>query len=292
MRKQWLRLQREWDALLTVATGGSSPLVKRPTTAVPVPPSPQPSDSLLSSPNARNAKANAELLQEVFRVVYVREPTNRTEFGSMVDSLNQGASFEGVYNGFSHSSAYRGLEIATVGASPEALKAFGEELAVLEVELPAPAEFDHAATRPLAMPVQPGAEGVGPDSPAKGSGVAVIEYGKPVASSAPLGVAQLAARYSQQFMGSSIYTLKRVLGDEALKVITLKHEYPEKLAQWYSKWAGRMATRKVDFGIALRNSPDEAFHYQWAIHATEDRIKWEVLNRLHRVLNDANRAKQ
>jgi hypothetical protein len=102
----------------------------------------------------------------------------------------------------------------------------------------------------------------------------------------------LAAKYLTQFIGASIFTLKRVAGDEALKVIGSKSQFREKLAMWYSKWVVRIAQRNVDFGISLRNKSDEAFHYKWAVESPEDRVKWEVLNRLHRVLNDANKQKQ
>jgi hypothetical protein len=279
--KNWVQLQNEWTALTTVLTGGKSPLGLNS----PLPkgsPSPSASPAELGSVNARNAKANAELLQEVYRTVFMQEPQNRSDFGSFVDSLNQGASIEGIYNGFTHSSDYRKLELTHAGASAEAIRIFGEELAALEADLPSPIEFEPSATQPLALPVQPGV--------VKADGVTVIEYGKPT----PLKLEgkALAEKYSQQFVGSSIFTLKRVLGDEAMRVMTLKKEYPEKLAHWYSLWVVHMAGRGVDFGIAQRNQADEAFHYKWALSASEDRLRWEVLNRIHRVLNEANRQKQ
>jgi hypothetical protein len=102
----------------------------------------------------------------------------------------------------------------------------------------------------------------------------------------------LSEQYTKQFIGASIYTLKRVLGDEALKLINTKIQLREKLALWYSKWVCRVAQRNVDFGVALRNKPDEAFHFKWVMESQDDRVKWEVLNRLHRILNEANRQKQ
>ena len=253
--KHWVQLQKEWSALQSILTGGRSPLAQRsPNPSKSISPSGTPADAIaIDSPSARNAKANAELLQEVLRVVFIQDPKDRSQFGNLVDTLNQGASFEGLYNGFTHSTEYRKLEMAHAGASPEALKAFGEEFAWLETELPSPSE----------------------------------------ASGSPnVDVASLSDKYSRQFVGTSIFTLKRVLGDEALKVMTVKKEYPEKMALWYSHWVVRLAGRGVDFGIPLRNQADERFHYNWALGATEDRIKWEVLNRIHRVLNEANQPKQ
>lgn len=119
----------------------------------------------------------------------------------------------------------------------------------------------------------------------------------------------------ENFGLASLFTLKRVLSDEALKVLAAKgnvartavgssgavapaaepspgksEESPRvKLAGWYSKWAVHMAQKNVDFGVALRNKPDEAFHFKWATEVSEDQIIWEVLNRLHRILNEANK---
>lgn len=245
--------------------------------------SPSPSAPDLTK-NARNAKENAELLHEVYRVVFDREPRDRAEFGNLVDSMNQGASVEGMYNGFTHSVDYRKLETTGPVASPAALKHFGDELALLELELPKPTEFD-ASEIPNAHP--------------QDAGDGTISYGKvpqpgvnatPTPSGSP-DASTLSARYTQQFVGTSIFTLKRVLGDEALRVAAFKKAYPEKLALWYSQWVTHMSTLGVDYGIALRNRADEPFHYKWALTAGEDRIRWEILNRLHRVLNEANRPK-
>jgi hypothetical protein len=95
-------------------------------------------------------------------------------------------------------------------------------------------------------------------------------------------------QYLKVFVGASIFTLKRVLCDEAMKVIASKNQYREKLGIWYSKWVGHMAQYHIDFGIGLRNQSDEDFHYQWAMKTSDDRIIWEVLNRLHRLLNEFN----
>lgn len=298
--KYWVQIQKEWTAMLEVLSGGKTP-------APLASPSPTPTEEFASK-NARDAKANAELLHEVYKVVYEREPKDRGEFGNLVDSMNQGASLEGMYNGFTHSTDYRKLETANSGASPEALRAFGEELAILEAELPTPVEFDNEATQPLAAADGGAAALPTPAAKPQADGVNVIEYGKvpepgvtPTAAAEPKTIASngakpdikvLADKYTKQFVGASIFTLKRVLGDEALRVVAVKKEYPEKLALWYSKWVVHMAVRGVDFGISQRNKPDEEFHYKWALTAGEDRVNWEVLNRLHRVLNEANRQKQ
>lgn len=236
---------------------------------------------------ARTAKENSELFREMSQVVFQQDPTDRAEFGNWVDTLNQGASLEGVYNGLVHSADYRKLEETRKGSSAEALRAFGEELGYLEIELPQMTQFDMVLASPLPtekldptptpLPIDDGRKFLISPTPEP---------------SAAARVAPIADRFSKQFVGASIFTLKRILGDEALKVVGSKTEYREKLAIWYSKWAVRVSQRNVDFGVALRNKQDEGFHFKWAVQSTEDRIKWEVLNRLHRILNEANKQKQ
>jgi hypothetical protein len=268
----WTRIEKEWSAFIQSPSGSPSPAPSiSPTPSATENPDSPKTGSELTSTAARNSKANAEILQEVFKVIYMRDAKDRSEFGNWVDTLNQGASIEGVYNGLIHSAEYRKLELGQAGASVEALRVFAEELALLEVELSKPTQFD-------ANPVPPPAnvsrvlESPGPDP-------------KP-------DVQVLAERYSQQFVALPIFALKRILGEEALKLLGEKSEYREKLALWYSKWVVHMSERNVDFGIPLRNTSDEVFHYKWVLDNTNDRVKWEVLNRLHRVMNEANKVKQ
>ncbi len=239
-----------------------------------------------SSENARRAKANAELLQEVFRVVFVREPKSPAEFGNWVDTLNQGASLEGVYNGFTHSSTYRELETSKKGAAPSAIQVFAEELALLELELAEPTKFSDKDAQPLVVLGQ-----IDLSTP-----VTAEERYAPFAKASAepkkkSDASQLTGQYSKIFLSSSLFTLKRVLGDEALKVIGEKRASKELLATWYSRFVVRIAARGVDFGVPLRNNVFEKFHYDWAIENSEDRLSWEVLNRLHRAVNAANEPK-
>jgi hypothetical protein len=91
------------------------------------------------------------------------------------------------------------------------------------------------------------------------------------------------------FANSSIFTMKRTLGDEAMHVIAEKQAVStQELAAWYAKWVVRLCNSyRVDFGLSLRNRPDEAFHHDWALKANSDQLVWEVLNRVHRLLNTA-----
>jgi hypothetical protein len=103
--------------------------------------SPSPSAEALSSLAAKKAKANSEILHEMFVVIFMREPKDRSEFGNWVDTLNQGASLEGVYNGLTHSEDYRKLEKTSSKASEKAVKVFREEITLLEAELPTPTQL-------------------------------------------------------------------------------------------------------------------------------------------------------
>ena len=270
----WKQLLAEVNALQVVFTGGQNPLPqKQPPKSTNVPA--EVGNDGLSTPQGKAAKANAETMQEVYKVVFIKDAANREKFGEWVDTLNQGASFEGIYNGFTHSAFYRQVENSIPNTTPQAVKAFSEELAHLEMELPTQSEFDAESAKPLATLGELTPSDLAPDSASA----------KPQAQPT-LNEATLIEVYSNLFAKASIFTLKRVLGDEALKVIAFKKSQGT-LAAWYGHWVVHMAERHVDFGIALRNKADEQFHIQWAGSVSEDRLIWEVLNRLHRVLNEA-----
>lgn len=273
------------EALNAWATLSGQPIVQTQPSPSPVPSPEVLTEGEFTSVAARNAKANSELFHEMFSVVFMREPKDRSEFGNWVDTLNQGASLEGVHNGLIRADEYRKLEHNGTTASVEALKVFSEELAVLENELPTPTDFDPLSSAP--------SPAVGVPVPIPSPSRDTIDAPIPVPEVSPeVKIQNLSTKYSKLFVGSSIFVLKRILADEALRVISSKVAFREKEAFWYSKWVVHMAARKVDFGVSLRNNPDDAFHYKWAMASSTDRISWEVLNRLHRVLNEANRQKQ
>src|SRR5258708_5699878 len=80
-------------------------------------PTPTKADAL-----AAKRRANAELLSEMMLVVFMRQPKDVAEFSSYLNVIQQGATFEGLYNGFTHSSDYREVEKSNRGATPIALK--------------------------------------------------------------------------------------------------------------------------------------------------------------------------
>lgn len=98
-----------------------------------------------------------------------------------------------------------------------------------------------------------------------------------------------AKKYEKKFQGASIFTLKRVLGDEALRVAEAKTDR-DAFATWYAHWTVELIDLGVGFGTPLRDKADFEFHRNWALKASRDRAYWELLNRVHRLLNAANLA--
>lgn len=235
----------------------------------------------------RRHQANSQLLREVYSVVFLKEPKNKATFGNYLDSMNQGASLEGIYNGFTHSSVWRELERNHPGAPAHAIDTFGKALALIELSKAKIRQFGMDDTKPLAEVVAPSYRSTpGAESEDSSSGESST-----TGSTAKPSQEELASRYSQQFIGASLFTLKRILGDEALVLVNEKSNYKENLALWYSKWVVQMSRFNVNYGLSQRNLADEKFHYNWALKADTDRVVWEVLNRVHRVLNESARRK-
>lgn len=238
----------------------------------------KPEPAVLESEAAKQAVMNRELLSELYHVVFMRGPEDLKEFSAFHENLNQGGSLEGVYNGFTHSRAWRALEEQGAKASAELLKVFASELALLMLEHPTLPEYTEADALPLAKPVEPeGDEGGMPQT---------IEYGSPTSTAAPRpALSALQAQLESTFQKASIFTLKRVLGDEALRVIAMKESSPQALHQWYARWVVRVLVHKVDFGVSVRHKPEEKWHLEWAARNSSDRLRWEVLTRVQRILN-------
>jgi hypothetical protein len=98
-------------------------------------------------------------------------------------------------------------------------------------------------------------------------------------------------KYEDKFKAASIYTLKRILGDEALHVSELKKDR-DVFATWYAHFTLDLIEKGANSGTPLRDKPDFQFHHDWALKAPMDRANWEILNRLHRALNSANEVKK
>jgi len=272
------QLEREWASLTAFVTG--APVAK---------PKPLPSDKSWgkrsTAPRGPQAQANAELLREVFTVALQREPTDQAAFASYVDSMNQGASIEGLHNGFTHSAFQRKLEEETSAATDEALRVFGVELSRLQIGMKTPTHFDEGDRKPMAASADLAEIAREQTGPATRPPVVV-----------PIDATERGLFYARLFKGASIFTLKRIFTDEALRLIDEKVADPEALAKWYGDFAAHYARKGIPFGLESRHRGETSFHQDWAgqmiANGRLDRLRWEVLNRLHRLLNAQSRDKQ
>lgn len=249
-------------------------------------PSPTVNTSALRSPEARLSKENGELLVEMIRVVFLRDPKDPNSFSAYHSSLNQGASLEGILNGLTHSAGYREFEKESKPAEKLARAFFVDELVRIQSGAREPFLLNERSGLPLQKFDFP-----------TGS-VSEITYGKskPVlAEKLALKFDEKTARenYSQWFESSSLPTLKRVL----IEVLLSRFEGETvELGKWYSETAARLAGAGVDFGIAQRNTADVKFHRDWydavlqrlPLSQARDRVLWELLNRELRILNQLN----
>lgn len=218
---------------------------------------------VLRSPEARFSKENAEILAEMVRVVFIREPQDRENFQAYHSSLNQGASLEGILNGLTHSSAYRELEASSPPARPLAEAFFIDELLRIQAGMETPFPITSNSGKPLQKNgVLDGAK----DAPA---------HQKPDKKT-----------YELWFADSSLPTLKRVLCEAVLQKI---ESAGAGVGDWYGETAARLAGAGVDFGLSQRNLADAAFHKKWSETHARDRLVWESLNRYLRVLNHLNK---
>jgi hypothetical protein len=97
-------------------------------------------------------------------------------------------------------------------------------------------------------------------------------------------------KYEDKFKSASIYTMKRILGEEALRVSELKTDR-DVFATWYAHFTVDLIEKGVSSGTPLRDKADFQFHHDWALKAPMDRANWEILNRIHRAMNAANLVK-
>ena len=247
----------------------------------PVGASPAPSASP-SVPENNDAmlKANAELLSEVIRVTFaIDELEDQDQFRSLLSSLQQGASIEGIYRGLVMASRYRTLESRAKAAAPNAVKFFALEMANLQLTMKNPTKFDKETAKNYPSIDFP--EGL-PDhvdlTPTESTGE----------GSAPRDQKELAEEVLQAFIGGTSFTLKRVMAEEILKKFEEVKNSPSEAANWYATTVVRLNASKIDFGVPQRNSTEFDFHQKFANTVSSDRLKWEVLNRYHRIFNQLN----
>lgn len=97
-------------------------------------------------------------------------------------------------------------------------------------------------------------------------------------------VDKLAGKLLQKIVGISIFTLKKELGDRMLTHYSDLESIQAK-ADWYGELSARWAAKGVDFGLEQRNKADAKYHSDWAKSSSVGFVQWEILNRVHRLLN-------
>ncbi len=219
-------------------------------------------------------KVNAEFIKELYLDTLQRQPTT-TESTNLMTVLDQGAHYEGVYNGIIYSEVYKVKENKLAGVS--SIKYFAEIMAFIYFEKNSEIKNKNEninSDQELPSTVIPNSN----SSNSKPIVISKDEYAKKI------------DEYKQEAVNNeySFFTLKRILGEEILKTVDLKKSYKEKLATWYGKTVLLLNKYGIDFGIAQRNKSDETYHYRWALYNDEDRIKWELLHRVHTILNSSN----
>jgi hypothetical protein len=93
--------------------------------------------------------------------------------------------------------------------------------------------------------------------------------------------------------GMGAYALKRELGEQAMGWVEKMSGRPGALEAWFGRFAVGAAEAAgragVDFGVGLRMRGDFEFHRAWAAgvlaRGEKDRVVWEVLTRVHRLMN-------
>lgn len=114
--------------------------------------------------------------------------------------------------------------------------------------------------------------------------MAILDY--PNAKDTDDSIRLAAEKYAKEYMGVPLFTLKRVLGDKIIKESNARRADKDRLAAWYAPSVSRWARMGVSFGLPERDKPDEAFHFRWAQENNLGMIQWELLNRVHRVMNN------
>jgi hypothetical protein len=229
-------------------------------------PSPEPSPSTnLEGHRLRNAA----FIKEAYLVLLERNVTE-TEFNRWMNTLDQGASFEGIYNGIVLGEEYKAKEVGV--APPDAIRIYARIMTKLDMD----SRFDPQNFKE--------------DQNKNGESNASISEStvKPPKEAEDALKKELLQKYAKQAVNKSLYQLKRECALEALKTMDIKKAYKDKLATWYGRFAAFTNHEfKVDFGISQRNQASDITHYRWALDASEDQIKWEIFNRIHRLFNSS-----
>lgn len=86
-------------------------------------------------------------------------------------------------------------------------------------------------------------------------------------------------------MTTPLFAMKRELAEKVIREADKRKDNKDTLAAWYSAMAARWAKLGVDLGLPQRNKAEEIFHFNWAKENNLGMIQWELLNKVHRLMN-------
>lgn len=242
---------------------------------------PEPAPVVSSSPH--DAQALSQIYNEMIEVVFEQSPQNKSDFFEKVGALTQGATLEGLFNGLTHSAFYRSYESQSSVVTPKELQFFANEFAEIQLSLKEPVEISESLRNPMGDVQFP----TGEEKSDSDSGVSAM------ITIAGKSKQALALEFQTFFQQSRHAVLKRVLSDAMMQKIDESIKNPKDFEAWYGAFCQRYAHLGVDFGLKLRNQNNPEFHVQWlqglnrmwGADTARDRVVWEVLNRVHRVMN-------
>jgi ABC-type uncharacterized transport system permease subunit len=258
-------LGQPWILLLAMGLGLSGLSSCTKTTKAP--------QTIVLGESEKETLAKGEIFNEMIQVIFETPLKDQNIYESYLGSFSQGASLEGVYNGLTHSNQYRELEKTSQPATAPALRFFSEQMSFIQKQIKTPMDLRPELAQPLAEVSYPTGQEI--DLPKK-----ILEK-KSRQKSKVDDVEEISAL----FKNASFLTLKRILGDAALRLLSESAVDPLILSELYGKWSASLAERNVNFGLKLRNETNAEFHTAWAKVNPLDRLSWEVLNRIHRVMN-------
>lgn len=233
----------------------------------------------VSAPRASNqessqaALALGERLAEAWAVVWMRPRTDWPvlDFKRWYGQLEQGGSLEGIVQGWMLSPVYRDLERGSAAGARSVTVAVSEleRLASASNEVPEWALRDGLLQRVRSHEAANGMSGA----------ARAVADGAETTWKTPL-------------IGVSAFTLKRLLTEAALyewerRRLSSRHAAAQWYGNWASEWSARAAELGVKFGLEARHRAEATFHERFGNEANEDQVRWEIVNRVHRLINQS-----
>jgi len=213
-----------------------------------------------------------EVVPEMYRVLLRKNPPPQ-DYEGWVEVLTQGASLEGVYRGLVTSSGYRSLETRGPKISLSSLEYWVRDwkksasfFRACGDRIPSLIWSDRLAQASPLFPSDP--------QPV------ISQEGKPP------GINSSFQEWVEFFSETSVATFARVMTNLYLRG---SQECPQSSRMdWYGPWAADVARRArerhINLGHELRLRDSAEFHRVWAGQMTLDRVHWEMVNKINRLL--------